>query len=481
MPDQYNPDLVDKEISDNKEKGTTVTLTGFKRKSGFKPKDLAVSLARSFQIFDEEDLFAEIIYNNNDPIKLTNTLRYDNIKKVFEWNLPSDNRKIQSDFDYEYKDEVKGNIISAVGTVPERMRGIALFSRGKLVNHYDFYNVKATSHGYSYITGWLDINFIDNFDDDVISTDRQSLNWEIEETSELKEYLSDVIRAFFNERTKKIRAEKLKVLKNESGFDLESWISGLQKHEKKLAKKITDSIIDAEGIGIIKAAELVKFTKDAFQFEAFKELAHEIEEAAFEKPENIIELFKEWEIIEAKEIYKIAQVRLQTIDKFENHIKGNSREVPELHNFFKKFPWLLDSNIMNFQDEVTFSKLLKDNFKDEDIDGPDRRIDFLCHTFADDFFIIELKRPNAVISNKELDQALDYVAFVEAKLGNEKDKNVYCYIVGSHLANTDGVKRKAKAYRNDKAVYFKTYAELLSKARGHHKELIDKYNELQKK
>ena len=188
MPDQYNPDLVDKEISDNKEKGTTVTLTGFKRKSGFKPKDLAVSLARSFQIFDEEDLFAEIIYNNNDPIKLTNTLRYDNIKKVFEWNLPSDNRKIQSDFDYEYKDEVKGNIISAVGTVPERMRGIALFSRGKLVNHYDFYNVKATSHGYSYITGWLDINFIDNFDDDVISTDRQSLNWEIEETSELKEY-----------------------------------------------------------------------------------------------------------------------------------------------------------------------------------------------------------------------------------------------------------------------------------------------------
>ena len=56
------------------------------------------------------------------------------------------------------------------------MRGIALFSRGKLVNEHSFFDVTATSFGYSYITGWLDIDFIDERIPDVISTNRQSLN-----------------------------------------------------------------------------------------------------------------------------------------------------------------------------------------------------------------------------------------------------------------------------------------------------------------
>jgi ferrous iron transport protein B len=45
---------------------------------------------------------------------------------------------------------------------------------------------------------------------------------------------------------------------------------------------------------------------------------------------------------------------------------------------------------MNFKDEVTYSTLLKENFKDDKLDESDRRIDFLCQNFADSFFIIEL-------------------------------------------------------------------------------------------
>ena len=406
-------------------------------------------------------------------------MRYREIDEFIHWSLPLSDKRIPSK--YEFHNDINGKIIaSKEKTIPTKMRGIALFSRGKLVNNYSFYDVKATSHGYSYITGWLNIDFIETFKDDVISTNRQSLNWELKETSELKEYLQKIIRAFFNEQKDEKKKEKLDKVRKNTGIDLDKWISALPKHERKLAKKLTDSIINAEGLEFSKSIELVKYTRDSFQFEAFKELAKDIDDTGFEQPEMIIELFKEWEIIEARELYRIAQVRLETIEKFEKHIEENSREVPELHNFLKQFPWILDPRIMNFKDEITYSKLLKENFKDDNLDESDRRIDFLCQDFAESFFIIELKRPKKVIGEKELDQALDYVSFIKEKLGNEYGRNVYCYLVGDRLARTDKVKMKADSYKQSNFVYTKPYIELLKNAKNYHQEFIDKYDTLSK-
>lgn len=470
----YSPKLIEKDVVVDKSQGTRMILSRIKRKSDFSPEHLAISLAKAFQVFSVSDFTVEIYHNSEDePIDVHNELKYTNIETSFEWDFPKEISKIN----YSFADVITGKIISAKETVPSDMRGIALFSRGKLVNNYNFLDVKATSHGYSYITGWLDIDFIEEFESDVISTNRQSLNWELEETSELKDYLESVYRAFFNEQKIDKKDKKIQEVKTITGVDLNDWLNGLPKHEAKLARKMSDSILNAEGIDIEKAGELIKFTRDSFQFEAFKELASELEETSLESPDKIIALFKEWQIIEAKEFYKIAQVRIQTIKKFEFHINENSREVPEIHNFLKSFPWILDPRIMNFDDEVTYSKLLKDNFIDGEIDH-NKRIDFLCVNFGESHFIIELKRPESIIGTKQLDQGLEYVSFIQERLGNEYGTNVYCYIIGKKLADSSLTRRKALAYRNDNAVYFKSYTELLANAKRYHQEFIDKYDEI---
>ena len=189
----------------------------------------------------------------------------------------------------------------------------------------------------------------------------------------------------------------------------------------------------------------------------------------------------EWQLIEAREFYKLAEVRLETIKKFEEYIAQNAKEVPVLHDFLKKFPWLLDPRIMSFKDEVTFSSLLKEKYPDTDLEIDDRRIDFLCQRFADSVFIIELKRPKGKISNKELDQALDYVSFLKKHLTNEHGVQVYCYLIGERLVDTDLVRLKAQAYQRDGLVYIKTYPELLANARAYHNEFIEKYEIIKNK
>ena len=109
-------------------------------------------------------------------------------------------------------------------------------------------------------------------------------------------------------------------------------------------------IINAEGLEREKAHNLIKFVQDSYQFESFKELASDIGEGDFKEPEKLIQLMKEWQLIEAREFYKLSKVRLETITKFEEYIQSNAREVPTLHNFLTQFPWLLDPRIMSFKD-----------------------------------------------------------------------------------------------------------------------------------
>ncbi|PSK80189.1 histidine kinase/DNA gyrase B/HSP90-like ATPase [Prolixibacter denitrificans] len=476
----YSPDLIVKEEKCDIEQGTKFILTQIKRKSEFSPEHLARSLAKSFQIFDEADFNVKIYHNSEvENIVVKNELKYTNINIAFEWNLPKDKALVTKD--YLFADLITGKIISAKDTVSSDMRGVALFSRGKLVNNYNFLDVKSTSHGYSYITGWLNVDFIEEFERDVISTNRQSLNWELEETSELKLYLESVYRAFFNAQKEEKKLQKVKEVKKVTGIELELWLSGLPKHEAILARKISDSILNAEGINIEKAGELIKYTKDSFQFEAFKELVAELESVDIENSSVLLSIFREWEIIETKEMAKLATGRIQTIKTFERLIDENALEVKEIHPFFEKFPWILDPRINMFRHEVQYVKLLKENYKEEDLEEKNRRIDFLCTSVSNHRFVIEIKRPNHRITRKDIDQAKDYRSFIEERCENspQSPSRVVAYIVGGYIGSDDRLTRdEVESMRQTDKVYVKTFSQLLTDAQNYHKEFLEKYEKL---
>ncbi|NJO02001.1 MAG: hypothetical protein HC880_10185 [Bacteroidia bacterium] len=135
--------------------------------------------------------------------------------------------------------------------------------------------------------------------------------------------------------------------------------------------------MESEGLGSQKAAELIKYVKDSFQFEAFKDLARDIDQSDFVDVPKIIDLLKEWQLIEAREFYKLSLGRIETIKKFESYIDSGVKEVPTMHNFIKTFPWLLDPRIIEFKDEVRYSKILKEKYPEEHhIPDEDKRIDF---------------------------------------------------------------------------------------------------------
>lgn len=471
------PKVVNKKTSDPD--GTKITLNEIKRKSGFEPSDVAYSLSRYFSVFDRPDFNVKIFHNHKTEVEVKNELKYKNIIPVLEQELPLAEQPIE----YKYSGEIDGRLIACKDTVPSKFEGVALFSRGKLVNDHSFYEVKSSSHGYKYITGFLNVDFIDNWSKEVISTNRKSLIWEDEDTSELRDYLNRVIQDFYNKYRKWKEEEKKKKIKEKRGIDIDNWVAELPKHERSLAKKIIRPIIKDDGIDEEKASDLISYIQDLFKFETFKELAAEISDIPEIKDDTLFKLLKEWELIEAKEFYKLSLVRVKTIISFEKYIHGNAREVPTLHKFLKTFPWLLDPRIMEFEDEKYYSSILKENYSEEDIQlESNRRIDFLCTSLANSRFIIELKRPHHSIQRKDIEQARDYRSFVEDHSSNEphSNKQVVAYVVcGDKKAEKKLLREDIETFEREGKIFVRTYGELLEQAKKYHKEFINKFERLE--
>lgn len=471
----YEPTIIEYNTATEDEDGTTIKLLHMRRKRGFDVDTIALSLSKKFLIFDQ--MSVDLTLNEEKPVSVTNELKYSEMNSQFVWNFPDD----KYDDTYEFKDSVNGKIITLETPVKDtEMRGIYLTSRGKIVNTASFYGLRDTDQFHSYVTGYLEVDFIDEFEEDVISTDRHSLNWEHEKTKELQSYLQQIIKKIGSE-WRELRAKlKSETIKAEKKLDIPTWQSGLATYEKDLSIKIISPILENANIDVNESAEIISNVIDKFNNETFKRYASDIADiSTAEDIPKLLKLMDDWKSIESKQFRDLAHSRIEVIKQFEEYIDTDTKEVPTLHNFLKKFSWLLDPRILEFKDEVKYSQLLKENFPDEELDGPDRRIDFLCsNALGEILYVIEIKRSTYKVDTKALEQAYDYGAFLKDKYASHTGfKRVVCYVVGGQKKSDDyRFKSKEQTYIQSGEVFVKTYIELLEQSKEYHKEFIETYD-----
>jgi hypothetical protein len=470
----YHPKIISNDKHVNDSSSTTIHLKQIKRKTPFNINETVTSLAKKFTIFDEMKTIVQL--NNNTPVHLTNEMKFDELDIQFKWEFPSE------DFSFNYK---KYNKISGVVITPKTplrdtsLKGIYLTSRGKIVNDSEFYGVRANDHFHSYIAGYLSVDFIDELKDDIISTDRHSLNWETDEAAELKKYLQNVIKQI-GVQWRNLRAESAaKETKVNGVSTVHEWKSSLPSYERPLADKIVDPILNNSNLDQEETTNIVQNIVSQFGNPNFKEYASQLANTVNENQlSDIIKLMKEWKITELRELSALASARIEVIKKFEELLNGNTREVPTLHNFLKEFSWLLDPRILEFDDEVQYSKLLKTSYPNEKLEESNRRIDFLCsNALGKILYVIEIKKSTYKVDYKAIEQAFEYKVFLESRFASETGfSNVVCYVIGGSKSTDPLFVSKERSYLRTGEVFVKTYSELLEQSKRFHREFIDAHN-----
>ena len=369
--------------------------------------------------------------------------------------------------------------------------GIVLMARGKLVQEpFVFKTDVGQQFALSYLTGELHVEFTDE-NEDMIATTRNSLVWDTEENEALEEWGRKEVNRIASEwSARRSEDNRRKLQKHPIYIKFKDEAGKIdKKREFKRADQLIQQLIlksldKSHNADIEDFEPLVDMFINFWQFDSFQEMAENIRDAGVEEPEKLLNLFREWEILEAKEMMKVTEGRIMTIKQLQKFIDTNAKEVPTIHNFLKKFPWVLDPRWTLVADEHRYSDLLRNQFPDSDhIPEVDRRIDFLCVREGTHLVVVEIKRPHSKIRMKELNQIERYVTFIEGQIIGTTDpdlryKDVTGYLLCGDVVDDNEVQAKMERLSQTK-IYVRRYSDLLERVEVLHAKFLKRYNQLQ--
>ncbi|QEM89180.1 TIGR02391 family protein [Kosakonia radicincitans] len=240
---EYKPQTdIDNEHT-NLPNGTTIRLAQLKRQSPFDLESLADNLSKIFIVDDTFKI--KINSKNGSFILIDNARRYNGFNKQFEWNVDS-----LIPEESVYKGMLVGDLYTSETPIRpgSGLRGVSLFSRGKLVNTPEFFSNSTSSHFFQYLTGWISADFIDVLDDDVISTNRQSIDWDNEEMEKLRLFLSSLVSKVNNEWRTKRKNKKDDDIKHVTGIDTVHWVNTMPEKMKEKTSRIIEILSQEDAI-----------------------------------------------------------------------------------------------------------------------------------------------------------------------------------------------------------------------------------------
>lgn len=245
----YEPEFKTEKTKENS--GTKIVLSRVSRKNDFDLESLKKSISNYF-IFD--DTFKVFIKNDSgeDFTEIDNELRYQQNDRGedFSWVFPDESIKLGLDKKFPFIKDVKGKIILFNKPVKNNLRGVTLFSRKKLVSTPESFPVQGSSHFFQYLTGWLEVDFIDEIKPDVIATNRGSLNWNDESLEPLRLFLEEITGHIQKEWRQFVKDRTMKEIKKNYGIDPKVWRE-TNKNNPTIIKnidKVTKLLDDPEKI-----------------------------------------------------------------------------------------------------------------------------------------------------------------------------------------------------------------------------------------
>lgn len=217
----YYPGTESKDADDPEAHGTEILVEKLKRKTPVDAPELAVSLSQLFNYIDD-DFAVAVSAIGTDAIPVTRDLRYRSIEEESRWDVPSQVPNAGE------APDISGVVIAAKKPLRQELRGLTIYVKGRLANDPEFFGVPESSYAYSYITGYIDADYLDDHEEDVVATDRRSINWDSPEAAALREYLASVLREVATLRRETRKSAKKKALREELDVDVEKWTSTIE-------------------------------------------------------------------------------------------------------------------------------------------------------------------------------------------------------------------------------------------------------------
>lgn len=480
--------------------GTRITLSELRHKQTVATsKAVRTRVARRFSVLGGQNGFKVTI--DGQEVVPADRGYYEQLQYIWTYGDQSDVLSLASNLDEHEARQIPQevadlNISGWLGTVKEsrqlkdeqgdNLNKIAIFVRGKMAQEDILADFSERGVYASYLIGEIRAEGLDLYDgpgttndDDAATSSRQRLLEDDERYRKLQAFLGAELKHIQN-RWADLRAEDGAKRALEIPA-VRAWMDSLKAPVRDKARRWLGKINRVNIDDVNERKQLIKHAVLGFEFFRLHENLEALDQISDDNLTTALDLFVELDGLEANLYGQIVQQRIKVIQTLQEKVDENALEKA-IQKYLFDHLWLLDPSWERAEGTEVMEKRVKAMFDgvtasltDEERAG---RLDIGYRKAAGEHVIIELKRPDRVVSRSEmLDQSEKYLSgmmrLLEAQ-GTPHEPIEIVFVLGKpprEWSNPGGKDRVLEQLKTNSAriVY---YDELLANAEKSYRDYL---------
>lgn len=438
--------------------GTIIRLKDLTLKKTPNPDQFRASMARRFLLLERAEEFTVIV--NDVPISDT-----DDVERV-EFDFPRDYRdgrmpeglKIEDGWGVETLPsghEIKWRFVFYPQTIREEdLSGISIFSHHKLAQRPFFFNLSGGfggQQGLSYLSGRVKAEFIDDQKKDLISTERQRINWESDEALPLLEWgqqrTKELLRIWQERRAQhKVDAMNARISPFSERLDK------LENYEQRIVRRALTSIAKISTLSDDQFDDLANAILTAWEGGRLRDLIDRLSQTADLDAGELVNILAESRVMTALHAAERVRSQLNLIAGLEDRVRDQELELA-VRDYIAENPWIISPEWDTFRKERSVANLIEEIGK-QTLDKEEEwnaRVDLVLSS-GDQLLVLEFMRPGVTADWDHVYRFERYVLAlrdtVSARRGSDF-RDVTGLMVADKLERPTGFREKLKGLRAD--------------------------------
>ena len=353
-------------------------------------------------------------------------------------------------------DEIHWRIRFRKGPIgDEEFRGVSVFCGIKVAQAPFFFELSGGlpgQFGQQYLFGQVKADYLDHLTDDVITTERQRINWEHAEAHRLLEWGQAKLKQLLGIWRDR-RAEKRNKEIDDKITPFAGRLDRLQPTERVT---VTSAIRRLASISTMNDAEFVDLTNailTAWEQGRLRELIGKIAGLADAEPGVILSVMGEAQILTALHVAEVIRTQLDLVRGLRRRVEARDLENA-IRDYIADHPWLISPKYEFYKKELSLAKLLSQVAKKAKIDDhPDfaKRIDLLL-AHGDHLVLMEFMRPGIKIDRDHVNRFEQYVDELRARIlasSGSTFRRITGIIVADKLETSAGMRKALERLHKD--------------------------------
>ncbi len=231
------------------------------------------------------------------------------------------------------------------------------------------------------------------------------------ENSELYQEVAEYIRPIIKEKIKEEYGREMNLAQARLKKKINERLAELPEYKRQYADKAIKSILGKYyGEPESKLEPIVGVLLDALERTDYRAILDYIHDAEHSDIAKLAEVLSEFGLAELAIVAEQAKSRLEFLDRFEELCKKNDTEESVVHSALEKCLWVFGVKYSVFSSNKTLKRQVED-YLDKEYSGEraTKRPDLLLSAnYANEYLLIEFKRPSHSLRYKDYQQATAY-------------------------------------------------------------------------